>query len=146
VKFITPDRTYKEADGIRYLDLGTYIRKKYYKYPALPVGTPGSVQLAGPPRFLGLRQEANRYLITLDEYPADTWQYALLYAAKKPRRLDPANPAHIMDKIYLNGRKQLSVGKGLLKGRKALSLTFLDAYGQESPPVILTLENQPYDP
>lgn len=127
-------------------DLGTYLRKKYYKYPALPVGTPGGVQLAEPPRFLGLRQEANRYLISLDEYPADAWQYALLYADKKSQRLDPANPAQIMDKIYLDGRKQLSVGKGLLKGKKALALTFLDAYGQESPPVNLTLENQPYDP
>lgn len=128
-------------------DLATYLRKHYYKYQALPMGPPGGgPPLTDPPRFLELRQEGNLYLVSLDEYPADTWQNAVIYAAKRPGRLDHANPAQIIETIYLDGRQCLSLGKGLLKGRKALALTFLDAYGQESPPVLITLENQPYDP
>jgi uncharacterized lipoprotein YddW (UPF0748 family) len=123
-------------------DIVWHLRKKYYKYAALPPGPPGmGGQLAESPRLLEISEENGWYRLSLEDYSPSNWHYAILYTAKKAGQLDTNNPAQLTEKIYLNGRNNFTFGKLLVKGKKAIALTFLDAYGQESPPILLNLEN-----
>lgn len=121
-------------------DIARKLRKRLYRYPALPPpATTADQPVAAPPKVLELAEHRDWYELQLEESVA-TWNFAVLYTARNRRRLDTHNPRQMIGKQYLNGGRSIRLGKGLLEGKKVVGLTFLDAYGRESHPIIVHLD------
>lgn len=122
-------------------DVIRYLKSRYYRVPALPPQTsaPASPPQK-PPRLLAVSGETGYYRLELEPLePESPWQYALIYAARRPARLLRKDPSLRILKVFLDNRNHLTLGKGLLEGKKHLGLTFLDRYGRESHPIMLHL-------
>lgn len=121
-------------------DIVRNLRKRFYKYPALPPPVEQSAANSPPlPQLHMVEDAGNYYRITLEDDPATTWTYVMFYAARSAKSLDTKDPSQLAEKVYLDGRRSISLGKQLVKKKRAIGLTFLDAYGKESEPIIVHL-------
>ncbi len=120
-------------------DVVKYIKKKYYKYPALtPVSPLIQASKNGLPEIAAITEEENFIQI---RFKADeAYQYALVYISKKGNEVNVSDVRQLIDKIYLDGRSSFNIGKGHLGKRKQIAITFLDRTGAESNPIVLHLD------
>ena len=121
-------------------DVVQYIKKKYYKYPALTPRNEVNIPVANFMTSIAAIIENENYLQFTYESDRDC-NYALIYAAKKASLLNTSDIGMLIDKIHIDGGKTFTLGKGLLSKRKYFAITFLDRYGIESKPIVLHLDD-----
>lgn len=124
------------------------LKKKYYRYPALqPPYESGQTLPIKLPELQDILDKVNYYQINIAYDSPLTWNYALIYGAKRLKRLDTEEVPFLLQKSYIHSGRMLTLGKNLLRDKKYLALTFLDVYGNETPPIIIHLkENNSYGP
>lgn len=126
-------------------DVVKYIKKKYYKFPALPPEFPYKLGAAkNAVRITNFTEEKNFYRFNFSS--TGTYQFALVYTAKKTSDQNSIHPRKLIDKIYLGSHNSFTLGRWLLHKKKDLAITFLDHYGIETDPIVLNLnEINQYD-
>ncbi len=120
-------------------DIVQNLRKRFYRYPALPPPAAKSVVSAPLPQLRMVEDAGNYYRFTLEDDPAAAWSYVLFYKARRAESLDTDDPSQLAEKVYLDGRRSFNLGKQLLRRKRVIGLTFLDSYGRESEPIIVHL-------
>jgi hypothetical protein len=129
-------------------DIVHYLKKNYYQYPSLPPAyASGSAMHRKIPELKGILDRDNFYQLDVAfETPSD-WKYALIYGTRRLKRLDTEEIPFLLQKSYIGSGRMLSLGKNLVKDKKYIALTFLDVYGNETPPIIIHLkENNSHGP
>lgn len=123
------------------MDVVHLIKKKYYKYPAIPPSSRiknGNPMLPpSPPRVI---EAASYYKLQFNFEAQEDYRYALVYAARNPRTLSTQQPRLSVARIFLDGRSSFNLGKKLVHNKKYVAITFLDRFGTESKPIVLNLE------
>jgi uncharacterized lipoprotein YddW (UPF0748 family) len=122
-------------------DVAKYLRKKYFRFPAVPPGPALTDEMQfEPPSLKIIAEEKQFFRVTLEGGMTGKWQYAMVYTARKGSKIDISDPAQLIEKIYLDDRLTFTLGKNLIGRKKGLAFTFLDHYGRESQPIILHLK------
>ncbi|XLS27851.1 glycoside hydrolase family 10 protein [Flavobacteriaceae bacterium M23B6Z8] len=146
-KQLTLARKTKEVDGNIFFsaksliqknkDVANYLKRKYYKYPALTPPAKTTKTLPEAPKLTSIIQKGDAYVMHLDSVgPASP--NLLLYGFKSDRHIDIQTGKNILKKIYLQERTQLSLNTTLFRHHKVFAITFLDRYGVESEPFLFT--------
>ncbi|NAS11417.1 family 10 glycosylhydrolase [Flavobacteriaceae bacterium R33] len=121
-------------------DVVKHIQKRLYQKTAL---TPASHQkgelLNAQPEFLSQKEASNFYQLSFELHAPDQYQYALVYATRKPEQLDTTDMNQLIAKIHLNGRSVFNLGKKLIAKKGAIAVTFLDRYRTETKSIVLHL-------
>jgi uncharacterized lipoprotein YddW (UPF0748 family) len=113
-------------------DVVDYLKKKYYRLPALTPVTPLSKTVEQTIPIIKASFQ-NDETVQFDLRDTSYWSHALIYkSGKKAKSQYPMKK--LIQKTYLDGNTDtLIISKKMISG-KHFALTFLDNYGQESEP------------
>ncbi|MDC6389818.1 family 10 glycosylhydrolase [Maribacter sp. PR1] len=118
-------------------DVVSYLKRKYYKWPAL---TPTSPIVDAPLEkinIIGKVQTKNAIQLTLNKH--DRFQFALIY--KSGKKLSPElKLKHLQDKIFIAPDSTTILIPEKIVKRNYFAITFLDHFGRESEPTIINLK------
>lgn len=116
-------------------DVVAYLKKKYYRLPALtPIAIPGNSGGGSSISLISSVKTGDTLQLSLNGI--DTMSYALVYRSVKKAKPDYPMKK-LKEKINIKGNSgTISLPYGLYDERY-LALTFLDRYGVESPPIII---------
>lgn len=119
-------------------DVVSYLKKKYYKWPALtPEISGGQKQHLENIDIIGKVQSDDFVTLTLKNHEAI--RYLLVYASGKKYNSE-LESRKLLAKIFVDAdSNQVKIPKSVLKGTN-FAVTFLDRYGLESHPTILHLK------
>ncbi len=122
-----------------------FLKKKYYKYPALTPSLPGIRHLPATPKITKVDKFSDQFNFYLKVDNPESLRYLVLYAAPEGSQVQINNPAHLVKKYWLkdfekrNGIVNLKVDQNLLKYKKIGALTVLNMFYKESMPDIFIL-------
>ena len=119
-------------------DVVAYLKKKYYKKPAL---TPIAPAIKNPIQTIPITEFKSHKDSILFSIPAgQEIRYALLYSSRK--KVKPAYPiTKLRCKTPIQDTNTFMVSKEHLKGKKYIAITFINYYGQETKPIVVHLKN-----
>jgi hypothetical protein len=119
-------------------DVVSYLKKKYYKWPALtPEISDGQKLPLENIDIIGKVQSDD--FLTLTIAHNDAIQYALVYKSGK-KTTSELKAKKLLDKIFIEAElNEVQIPKSVLKGKR-FAVTFMDRYGRESQPTILHLK------
>jgi uncharacterized lipoprotein YddW (UPF0748 family) len=121
-------------------DILKILREKYYHNLALPPISPLQKNTFGTVKIRTQFAEKNgalQFKILADQ--RKNLRYALVYVAKKERKLDLENTDQLVVKIPLTDTGNFNLNTSLLKDKKHIALTFINNFGQESKPEIIKI-------
>lgn len=118
-------------------DVANYLRRKYYKYPALTPVIKNNEVLPEAPQLKSITHTKDTYLLVLDSVSPET-PYLILYGFKSAGKIDMTTGKNILEKVYLDGKTNLILKDGIFKGHKIYAISFLDRFGRESQPFLFT--------
>ena len=90
-------------------------------------------------KLLDSEKEPNFYRLSFNLRKDHMYTHALVYAARKPHKLDSLRMKRLIAKIHLKGRSGFNLGKNLVSKRKHLAISFLDRYRRETKPIVIHL-------
>ena len=123
-----------KEDGLKIL------KKKYYQNIALPPTSPLQKNAFQSESIETQFQEKDGLLhFSIPSIERQNLRYALVYVAKKESKLNLENSDKLVAKIPLPESGNFSFDRSGFKGRKLLALTFINNFGQESRPKIISL-------
>ena len=127
----------------RHERLARKLKKKKYRYPALPPPSPfaGKVDLEKPV-LMDWGWDSEGIKVTLHKAPGQSPRFAWVYGIKSDNGLDTRDPSAVLLKKYIGEEQEFAVSlhKKRLRRVDHLVFTFIDKYGHESDPLFLALE------
>lgn len=121
-------------------DVLKILKKKYYQNIALPPTSPLQENAFQSESIETQFQEKDGLLhFSIPSIERQNLRYALVYVAKKESKLNLENSDKLVAKIPLPESGNFSFDRSGFKGRKLLALTFINNFGQESRPKIISL-------
>tara|TARA_R110002094_G_scaffold216857_3_gene187822 strand:- start:189 stop:833 length:645 start_codon:yes stop_codon:yes gene_type:complete len=121
-------------------DVLKILKKKYYQNIALPPTSPLQKNAFQSESIETQFQEKDGLLhFSIPSIERQNLRYALVYVAKKESKLNLENSDKLVAKIPLSESGNFSFDRSGFKGRKLLALTFINNFGQESRPKIISL-------
>ncbi len=118
-------------------DVLKHLKRKYYKTTALPPAASNASQTKK--QFIALQSIKKQNDITsLNFNNLEAFSYVLVYPAKKTNtKTYPIKK--LLAKLPLNNKNTVVLPPEIIKKRKRIALIFIDAYRQESEPIIVHL-------
>ena len=124
-------------------DVAALLEKNQYKYPAIPLPVPSSIRIGlEKPLIDTFDKEGDSYEFTLKKTQTEQIRYIVVYAAPNNAKIDVNNPSQILEKVGIDATCEsipYSVLKEKLKNAKKIAFTYIDFYGNESIPEIVSL-------
>ncbi len=121
-------------------DVLKILKKKYYHNIALPPTSPLSKNEFHNEIIETQFEEKNGLLhFSIPSEERQNLRYALVYVVKKESKLNLENTDKLVAKIPLSDSGNFSFDSSIIKGRKLLALTFINNFGQESQPKIISI-------
>lgn len=124
-------------------DVVQILKKKIYKFPALPPSAPLAPKGITENVQLESWTETKENQV-LNFRNAEDYRYAMVYRTGKNTQKSYPIKKLLVKAPVINGQ-HISLPKTALKGLKRIAITFIDKYGQEYKPIILNLKKHTSD-
>ena len=145
-------RTYKNVQGNAYFSAKGFVNKNQtvaklllenqYKYPALPNVVPQAVKKnQSKPIATKIQNDPIASRFTVAQPAGDTMRYVVVYSSRFQTKLDINNPSQLIAKVNFNEQSKLAeiaIPSYKLDKNKTCAITFIDLYGNESEPTIVS--------
>lgn len=117
-------------------DVVEYIKKKYYKKPALNPISPTTIAPINTPKIEDF--QITKEAIQFSTEDLKGVRYVLLYSSGS--KIKSSYPiTKLLSKIFVADNKTVSISRKELKAKNNVAVSFIDYYGQESKPIVLNL-------
>ncbi|MEA1785056.1 family 10 glycosylhydrolase [Arenibacter sp. GZD96] len=119
-------------------DVVAYLKRKYYKTPALPPASPYVPAIpAQKPSLLSLTKASDS--VTLTFSGIQSYRHALIFlSGKKGKTEYPMQKLRV--KKSIGTQNSISLASHEIKNKNYIALTFIDKFGLETEPLVLSLK------
>ena len=149
-------RTYSNIQGNAFFSAKSFVNNNkevvnllvtnQYKYPAIPLPVPSSVKTGNErPLINTFSKEGDSYQFSFKKTQTNQIRYLIVYSAEHDTKLDSTDPSQIVEKVFIDAKSdsiKWSIAKDKLNNCKKVAFTFIDFYGNESVPDIVSLHSE----
>jgi uncharacterized lipoprotein YddW (UPF0748 family) len=121
-------------------DIVNYIKKELYSYPSFTPASPFIVrEEQSLPELTTIEDKDNYLSITFKFQDSSNTRFANVYTIKNPKKPPLCKPENIIAQIFMDNSSSFSIGKGIIKQRKHIAVTFTDRFRKETEPIVILL-------
>ena len=149
-------RTYANIQGNAFFSAKSFVNTNkevanllitnQYKYPAIPLPVPSSVKIGNErPLINTFSKEGDSYQFSFKKTQTNQIRYLIVYSAEHDTKLDSTDPSQIVEKVFIDAKSdsiKWSIVKDKLNNCKKVAFTFIDFFGNESVPDIVSLHSE----
>ncbi len=136
---------YFSAKSLRgqHRDITKQLKRKYYKNKVLPPNVPRALAHSkSGVSILSVKEKKETYQLKYNAVGYIPIRYVQLYGTKKENSVRITKLKKQLGKLFLSDKNTFEISKNILHNKKHLSLIFIDAFGRESAPIVLNLNQK----